>query len=249
MRTLRMRVTVMLALICAAVSPGVFARSSAGQDFVAVQGRVETVRVEQPGGGLLHVFYDLVADDASAVFTVILEVSLDGGATFGRQAQTVSGDVGAKIPPGRGKRIVWEYGKDVERLQVDRFRFRVLTEAGRARPATTTPTPTGPPTTGPARTTAAAPGSVRVTSSPPGAIVAIDGTVHAQVTPVEIAGLAPGEHRVVVSLRGHLENSRLVTVASGTMASLDVKLTPLPTEQAAKDNTGVDAPKKKRSAS
>ncbi len=65
---------------------------------------------------------------------------------------------------------------------------------------------------------------VTVTSDPPTAEVFVDGR-QAGLTPLDVRGLAPGEHRVTIKKAGHLDNSRLVTVADARVA-LAVRLTP-----------------------
>jgi glyoxylase-like metal-dependent hydrolase (beta-lactamase superfamily II) len=106
----------------------------------APQVRVDNLRVEQPGGGVIYVWYDLVSTDPSSLFAITLEVSLDGGTTF--RARSVTGDVGPRVAPGAGKRIAWDYGQDVEQLQIDRFRYRVRAEGVAVGPAPPSREPT-----------------------------------------------------------------------------------------------------------
>jgi hypothetical protein len=96
------------------------------QTFVTPRGEAQKVRVEQREDGIVHIFYDLISSDPRAVFAVRLEASQDAGATFGIQPESITGDTGDGIRPGAGKRIVWDSGKDVERVQIDRFRFRII---------------------------------------------------------------------------------------------------------------------------
>jgi hypothetical protein len=77
-------------------------------------------------GGVATITYDLAARDGAATFDVTLEVSTNGGQTYDAQPRAASGDVGRAVPAGRGKRIVWEFAKDVESLQINQFRFRVV---------------------------------------------------------------------------------------------------------------------------
>jgi hypothetical protein len=74
---------------------------------------------------------------------------------------------------------------------------------------------------------AAAPSSaaeLNIASDPPGASVMVDGE-GAGVTPLRLAGLAPGEHRIRVAKDGYLENGRVVTLQAGERHALDVHLT------------------------
>ncbi len=121
-----------MSLVTPVVGPD--ATAIARQVFTTPQAAVERVRFEQMGGGVLHVLYDLVvtAGSSDAVFEVTLEVSQDGGKTYGLRPRSLTGDVGRGIRPGANKRVVWQSGRDVERLQIDRFLFRVTTQAGQA---------------------------------------------------------------------------------------------------------------------
>ena len=94
-------------------------RTSGGLQAVSSPDNVQNVRVEHVGLGVVHVFYDLVADEPQTTFDVILQVSQDAGETFDLRATSVSGDAGQEIGAGDGKRIVWEAGRDVERMEVE----------------------------------------------------------------------------------------------------------------------------------
>jgi hypothetical protein len=119
-----MRRAVLLLLMLA------IARVATAQVFTTPKGEAENVRFEQVGGGTVNIFYDLVASDPRAVFLVTLDASQDRGSTFTVRPTSVSGDVGQGVAPGTGKRIVWESGRDVERLEIDQFRFRISAQAG-----------------------------------------------------------------------------------------------------------------------
>lgn len=57
---------------------------------------------------------------------VAVEVSTDGGITFGATRMThVSGDVGTDVAPGQSKNIVWDVLQDCDGLQGDRICFRI----------------------------------------------------------------------------------------------------------------------------
>lgn len=76
--------------------------------------------------GVVTITYDLVAPETQGTLDVTLEVSTNGGQTYDVQPRSMSGDVGRAVSAGPGKRVVWEAGKDVESLQTDQFRFRVV---------------------------------------------------------------------------------------------------------------------------
>jgi hypothetical protein len=67
-------------------------------------------------------------------------------------------------------------------------------------------------------------GSLTVSSDPAGAAVYLDGTFAGQ-TPINLARLAAGDHRVRVVKDGYLENGRIVNVASSGAKRVAVKLT------------------------
>ena len=172
--------------------------------------RVENVRVEQVSlQGLVVIRYDLLSDQPQAVFEVRLEISVDDGETFSVTPSSVSGDIGADIPPGSGKRIVWESGREVAQLQADRLQARITLQ-------TTSPAETLP---------LAAQGTVlTVNSVPTGATVSVDGATRGR-TPLNLEGLSPGEHRIILALDGFLEHSRRVVMAEGQPELVLVTLT------------------------
>jgi serine/threonine protein kinase len=72
------------------------------------------------------------------------------------------------------------------------------------------------------------PGRVAIDSTPQGAQVQIDGKSDpAWVTPYTMAGLAPGQHTVVVAKPGYVTDTRTIDVASGNKALVAIHLTPL----------------------
>jgi len=72
------------------------------------------------------------------------------------------------------------------------------------------------------------PGRVAIDSTPQGAQVQIDGKSDpAWVTPYTMAGLAPGQHTVVVAKAGYVTDTRTIDVASGDKALVVIHLTPL----------------------
>lgn len=118
-------------------------RQPGGQGEAARQApepaRVENVRSEAGGGGVVFIDYDLVARDPAVDLFVVLEVSPDGGRTIDRRAQSVSGDVGIGVRAGVGKRIVWSAARDVETLRVKSFTFRVIIRARPVPPGASQP--------------------------------------------------------------------------------------------------------------
>ena len=98
-------------------------------------------------GGVVTITYDLITSDANGTFKVRLDVSTNGGQTYDVQPRSTSGDVGPVVAAGRGKRIVWEAGKDVESLQTSQFRFRVVIEVD-TRPGVETASPSSQTTPG-----------------------------------------------------------------------------------------------------
>ena len=107
-------------------------------------------------GGVVIVSYDLPSTDPAASFSVALEVSDDLGKTYNVRPRTLSGDVGPAVRAGTGKQITWEAARDVENLQLDRYRYRVMTEMirGRAPTAGGTQPAAAPPVQRPAEATA-----------------------------------------------------------------------------------------------
>jgi hypothetical protein len=100
-------------------------------------------------GGVVVVSYDLPSNTANAQFSVALEVSTDSGKTYSVHPKTVKGDIGPVVRAGAGKQIRWEAARDVENLEVDRYRYRVTAtpvsgESGTAR-LSQTPVQTLPP--------------------------------------------------------------------------------------------------------
>jgi hypothetical protein len=210
-----------VALLCAvslvvfgAAGPDISTRLMAddSQVFAVPQAEVENVRFEQAPDGTVHVLYDLISDDPNALFFVTLEASMNAGESFDMIPPSVTGDIGAGVTAGPGKRIVWEAGRDVEVVRIDLFRFRIVTEAAAVVPAGMS--------------------GLIVVSVPPGAAVEIDGD-NRGVTPLSLEDLTPGEHAVVVALDGYLENRQTVTVPEDDTERVSLVLTPLTDEELA----------------
>jgi hypothetical protein len=111
------------------------------QTFVTPKGEAQNVRFEQRDSGVVEIFYDLISSDARAVYNVVVEGSQDNGASWGMRPKTMTGDVGPGVTPGAGKKIVWDSGKDMERIQFNSLRFRMVATGGplaaNAKPAAT----------------------------------------------------------------------------------------------------------------
>ena len=168
-------------------------------------------------GGLVEVSYDLGTDNPARRFSVALEVSADGGQTFEIVPRTVSGDVGATVAGGTGKRITWEAARDVETVELGSLRYRVL--------ATALPLPSG---------VAAV---LAVTSTPSGATVSVDGALRGQ-TPLRLDDLPPGEYRVVLTRDGYLENTQVVTLLPAASDTISVTLTAVAATQSVVEDSG-----------
>jgi hypothetical protein len=76
----------------------------------------------------------------------------------------------------------------------------------------------------PAPSAASTSGGITVTSRPPGAQVEIDGRALARPTPAVAIDLGPGAHRVRVGKDGLAPVERMVTIAAGEHAVVDVSL-------------------------
>jgi hypothetical protein len=70
-----------------------------------------------------------------------------------------------------------------------------------------------------------APGTLSVSTNPEGAAVYVDGR-YVGLTPLNLAGLASGSHRVRAVKPGYLENARVVEVSADEASKVEVKLTP-----------------------
>jgi len=68
------------------------------------------------------------------------------------------------------------------------------------------------------------PGTLSVASEPAGAAVYVDGQYVGR-TPTDVKNLLPGDHRIRLVKDGFLENGRIVNVAAGKTATLQVRLT------------------------
>ncbi len=163
--------------------------------------------------GTVQITYDLVAEGPSGRFLVKLQVSKDEGRTWTVEVPDAQGDVGPAVAVGTGRRVTWRITGD-ETGSIDLYRYRVIAEE----------IAVGGPD---ARAVPTARASIAVLTDPPGAVVFIDGTPRGPA-PVKIADLPAGEHRVVVTMNGYLENSQTISVTAGASETVRVALTPAP---------------------
>jgi hypothetical protein len=69
---------------------------------------IQNLGMEESGSDIVF-SYDLVAAEPACIKVI---GSLDNGATYDMAIKTISGDLGKGISEGKGKRIVWNMGKD-----------------------------------------------------------------------------------------------------------------------------------------
>ena len=115
-------------------------------------------------GGVVVISYDLVSSNPAAEFSIALEASSDGGKTYSVIPKAVKGDVGPSVRAGIGKQITWQAAQDVENLEVDRYRYRVVAQPVRVpaqAPTTRAPQPQPQTTQPPAAATAGGGGNGR----------------------------------------------------------------------------------------
>ncbi len=94
---------------------------------------VSNVRSSQRAGtNLVDIYYN-VGGTTDAV-NVSVELSDDGGASYGVPAASLSGDIGSGVQPGNNRHIVWNAGADWPGQFSEQIRFRVT--ANDAPPAT-----------------------------------------------------------------------------------------------------------------
>ncbi|MFC1717529.1 SUMF1/EgtB/PvdO family nonheme iron enzyme [Candidatus Poribacteria bacterium] len=86
---------------------------------------VSNVHAEQLSGSkLMEINYD-VADPDGDLLTITAAISNDGGRTFTVPAASFTGDIGSRIVPGPGKRIVWYAGTDVPGVYDTDYRVKI----------------------------------------------------------------------------------------------------------------------------
>jgi len=98
--------------------------------LAAAAPQVSNVRFSQrPNSDTVDVWYDLSSLDGATSFKVTLEVSTDGGSTFGFVPEAVTGDVGIGVTAG-DKHIVWDAKADVGKLQSDNVVMQIRADDG-----------------------------------------------------------------------------------------------------------------------
>ncbi|MHC4738452.1 MAG: SUMF1/EgtB/PvdO family nonheme iron enzyme [Planctomycetota bacterium] len=81
------------------------------------------------GSKLVDIYYDL--DDVDGdLCTVSVEVSDDGGSSWGVTAVSLTGDIGEDIMPGTGKHIIWDCGADLPGAYGTDYQVRVYADDG-----------------------------------------------------------------------------------------------------------------------
>ncbi|MEE9432206.1 MAG: FISUMP domain-containing protein [Melioribacteraceae bacterium] len=74
-------------------------------------------------GTTVTVTYDVAdADDVNQTFTIQMEVSNDGGTTYGYNYGATTGDIGAGITTGTSKTITWQYSGN----NTDIFKIKII---------------------------------------------------------------------------------------------------------------------------
>jgi len=73
---------------------------------------------------LVDLEFDLIHGPRN--YTVVVLVSNDGGLTWAVPTASVTGDVGANVSPGHGKKVVWHAGEDWDNGFSEDMRFRVI---------------------------------------------------------------------------------------------------------------------------
>jgi hypothetical protein len=91
----------------------------------AVSQEVSNVRAFQDGNAI-GVYYDLLALNETAFFITLL-VSQDGGATYTRVVDHLSGDVNTLVRRGDRKLIIWDYERQQE-IKATNLAFKVVAE-------------------------------------------------------------------------------------------------------------------------
>lgn len=84
---------------------------------------VSDVHFEQIGD-TINIYYDLQYSEPEELFVVQLFYDNDNTSSFNNNLIMVSGDIGAKVKCGKGKKIVWDYLKEVEAIPL-KPRFRI----------------------------------------------------------------------------------------------------------------------------
>jgi len=76
------------------------------------------------GSQIVDITYDLSEDEVFAVFTITVEVSLDGGIAFSG-IENAEGDLGEAIEPGIGKSITWDFGQQFTDTYSNQVQYKI----------------------------------------------------------------------------------------------------------------------------
>jgi formylglycine-generating enzyme required for sulfatase activity len=82
--------------------------------------------LQRVGTKLVDISYNVTADTPTV--QIYLEISNDGGQTFTVPAVSTSGAVGAGVPTGTGKTIIWDAGVDWNGRNSSQLRFKVIAD-------------------------------------------------------------------------------------------------------------------------
>lgn len=74
----------------------------------------------------IYIRYDLLSSVPSALFSIELNVSLNGGGTFTGPLVKIKGDAGEKVSPGRDKLIVWDVISEFGEIKSDEVVFKLI---------------------------------------------------------------------------------------------------------------------------
>ena len=92
--------------------------------------QVSKVRFAQrPNSDTVDIRYALSSPDGATSFKVTLEVSTDGGSTFGLVPEAVSGDIGTVVTAG-DKHIFWDAKADIGKLQCNNVVVQIRADDG-----------------------------------------------------------------------------------------------------------------------
>ena len=187
---------------------------------------VRNLRVESAPGGAVVISYDLVASSPRTIVAAALEASVAPSGPFDVVPRSIRGDIGPGLRPGNGKRIIWDAGRDVEGVQPDRMRFRVVISP--------TPLANTPP---PDPRSAASRGVVTIVTSPEDAMISLDGRPLG-LAPLQISGISAGEHRVTATKTGFGNQVRVIKVDAGSSTRIEIPLSSSNTTTSAVERKG-----------
>ncbi len=114
--------TAILLFVALCIAGGAFAQEGEGEAPEQVV-TVSNVVTEQQGA-FLKITYDLATSDNEPAH-VFGQFSTDGGATFLRWMNTVTGDANKEVAPGVGRWFVWNFAKDGVTGLIEQARARV----------------------------------------------------------------------------------------------------------------------------